>query len=122
MSTDARRTLGRRGEQLAADHLERLGWEIVERNYRTRHGEIDLIALDGDTLVFAEVKTCRLGRRTPWDSLHERKQSQVRRLAGVWFGDERPHPRFARIRCDAIGIVLDERDHLLRLDHVKAAF
>ena len=122
MPTDARKTLGRRGEQLAADHFERLGWRILARNHQTRHGEIDLIALDGETLVFAEVKTCRLGRRRPWDSLHERKQSQVRRLVGVWLAEEHARPRFSRIRCDAIGIVLDNRDGLVRLDHLKGAF
>ena len=122
MSTDARKTLGRVGEQLAADHFARLGWEIVERNHQTRFGEIDLIALDGDTLVFAEVKTCRLGKRRPWDSLHERKQSQVRRLVGVWFSRQSARPRFARVRCDAIGIVLGEDDRLVRLDHLRDAF
>ena len=122
MTTDARKTLGRVGERLAAEHLERLGWEIIARNHQTRQGEIDLIAVDGDTLVFAEVKTCRVGRRLPWDSLHERKRSQVRRLAGAWFAEQQPRPHFRRIRCDAIGIVLDERDTLVRLDHLKAAF
>jgi putative endonuclease len=122
MPTDTRKTLGRLGERLAVEHFERLGWEIVERNFQTRHGEIDLIALDGETLVFAEVKTCRLGRHRPWDNLHERKQSQVRRLVGVWFSGQQPRPRFARIRCDAIGIVVDERDQLLRLDHLEDAF
>jgi putative endonuclease len=122
MPTDARKTLGRLGEQLAAEHFERLGWEIVARNHHTRLGEIDLIAVDGDTLVFAEVKTCRLGKRRPWENLHERKRSQVRRLAGAWFSEQRDRPYFARIRCDAIGIVLDDRDTLVRLDHLKAAF
>jgi putative endonuclease len=122
MSTDARKTLGRVGERLAAEHLERLGWEILARNHQTRQGEIDLIAVDGETLVFAEVKTCRVGRRLPWDNLHERKRSQVRRLAGAWFAEQHPRPHFRRIRCDAIGIVLDERDALVRLDHLKAAF
>jgi putative endonuclease len=122
MPTDARKSLGRLGERLAAEHFERLGWEIVERNFQTRHGEIDLIALDGETLVFAEVKTCRLGKRRPWDSLHERKRSQVRRLVGIWFAGQQPRPRFARIRCDAIGIVIDERDRLVRLDHIEDAF
>jgi putative endonuclease len=122
MPTDARKTLGRIGEQLAADHFERLGWVIVAGNHQTRHGEIDLIAVDGDTLVFAEVKTCRAGKRRPWDNLHGRKQSQVRRLAGAWFAEQRPRPHFARIRCDAIGIVLDDRDQLVRLDHLQGAF
>ena len=122
MSTDARRTLGRLGEQLAADHFERLGWVILARNHHTRFGELDLVALDGETLVFAEVKTCRLGRGTPWESLHERKRTQVRRMASVWLRDAAPRPRFWTIRCDAIGIVVDARDGLVRLDHLEGAF
>jgi hypothetical protein len=53
--TDPRQHLGRLGEQLAAEHLQRLGYAIVCRNHRTRYGEIDLIARDGDCLVFCEV-------------------------------------------------------------------
>jgi putative endonuclease len=122
MPTDARKTLGRRGEQLAAEHFARLGWEIVARNHHTRFGELDLIALDGETLVFAEVKTVRLGRGHPWQSLHERKRSQVRRMAGVWLSEPKPRPRFHAVRCDAIGVVLDARGDLVRLDHLRAAF
>ena len=85
MPAGSRKSLGRLGEQLAAEHFERLGWRIVERNFQTRFGELDLIAVDGDTLVFAEVKTCRAGSGDPWESLHERKRTQVRRLSGLWF-------------------------------------
>jgi putative endonuclease len=122
MPTDARKTLGRRGEQLAAEHFERLGWTILARNHHTRFGELDIVALDGDTLVFAEVKTCRLGKGRPWDNLHERKRSQVRRMASVWLHDVPKRPRFWTIRCDAIGVVLDDRGALVRLDHLQAAF
>jgi putative endonuclease len=122
MATDTRRTLGRLGEQLAAEHFERLGWEIVARNHQTRAGELDLIAVDGETLVFCEVKSCRLGRGRPWDSLHELKQSQVRRLAGAWLHETRPRPRFAALRFDAIGVVIDARGRLVRLDHLEGAF
>jgi putative endonuclease len=122
MPIDARKTLGRRGEQLAAEHFERLGWTILARNHRTRFGELDIVALDGETLVFAEVKTCRLGKGRPWDNLHERKRSQVRRMAGVWLHDVPKRPRFWTIRCDAIGVVLDDRGELVRLDHLQAAF
>ena len=122
MPTDSRKSLGRLGEQLAADHFERLGWRIVERNYQTRFGELDLIALDGATLVFAEVKTCRLGRGQPWDSLHERKQAQVRKIAGLWFNERPAAPFFERMRFDAIGVLVDERDKLVRLDHIEDAF
>jgi putative endonuclease len=122
MANDPRKSLGRRGEQMAADHFQRLGWEIVERNYHTRVGELDLVAVDGHTLVFAEVKTCRLGRGQPWDSLHERKQGQVRKVAGLWFNERRGIPFFEHVRFDAIGVLVDHRDALVRLDHLKAAF
>ena len=64
MAGDHRRALGRRGEELAATHLERHGWRIVERNFRTREGEIDLIAARRGTLAFCEVKTL-IARRAP---------------------------------------------------------
>ena len=122
MPTGSRKSLGRLGEQLAAEHVERLGWRIVERNYQTRFGELDLVAVDGHTLVFAEVKTCRLGRGRPWDNLHERKQAQVRRIAGLWFSERHGGPRFERIRFDAIGVLVDDRGALVRLDHIEDAF
>jgi putative endonuclease len=121
MPTESRKTLGRLGEQLAAEHFERLGWRIVERNYQTRFGELDLVAVDGEALVFAEVKTCRLGRGDPWQSLHERKQAQVRKIAGLWF-NQRRFPFFACVRFDAIGVLVDEQNALVRLDHLEDAF
>ncbi len=122
MSADPRTSLGRLGEQLAADHFERLGWRIVARNHHTRFGELDLIATDGDTLVFCEVKTCRLGRGRPWDSLHARKRAQVRRMAAAYLSDVSDRPRTRQIRFDAIGVVFDGQDRLVRLDHLEGAF
>lgn len=123
MALRSRKSLGRLGEQLAADHFERLGWQIVERNYQTRLGEIDLVAVDGRTLVFAEVKSCRLGRGQPWDSLHGRKQAQVRKVSGMWFNERAGTiPFYECIRFDAIGILIDDRDALVRLDHIEGAF
>src|SRR5215218_6569878 len=122
MTSDARRTLGQRGEDLAAAHVERLGWQILARNHRTRLGEIDLIARDGATLVFAEVKTCRVGRFTPWDNLHGHKRAQVRRLAGAYLRESADRPFFETLRFDAIGVVLDARGGLVRLDHLEGAF
>ena len=122
MPTGSRKSLGRLGEQLAAEHLERLGWQVVERNYQTRLGELDLVATDGATLVFVEVKTCRTGRGLPWESLHERKQVQVRRIAGLWFNQRRGAPFFEHVRFDGIGVVVDDRDQLVSLDHLEGAF
>jgi putative endonuclease len=122
MPAGSRKSLGRLGEQLAAEHFERLGWRIVERNYQTRLGELDLVAVDAYTLVFAEIKTCRLGRGQPWDNLHGRKRTQVRRIAGLWFSERRGAPFFERVRFDAIGVLIDDDDGLVRLDHLEDAF
>ena len=117
------KTLGRIGEELAVAHVERLGWRVVVRNYQTRLGELDVVAVDGETLVFCEVKTCRAGRRAPWENLHARKRSQVRRMAGIWFARAgRDRPYFAEVRFDAIGVVVDAADRLIRLDHLEGAF
>ena len=59
--TGTRQRLGRAAEDLVAARLTDAGWEIVERNARTRHGELDLVALDGRALVFVEVKAGRAG-------------------------------------------------------------
>ncbi len=128
MSDDHRQRLGRVGEQLAADHLTRRGFQILERNYRTRWGELDIVAYDGRTLVFCEVKTRRSAGNAasrlfaPLDSVGPFKREQVRKMAGRWLGERRDHPRAALLRFDAIGIRLDGAGRLLSLDHVESAF
>jgi putative endonuclease len=123
VSSNTRQRLGGLGEQLAAEHLERRGFRIVERNYRTRWGELDIVACDGRTLVFCEVKTRRAGAGTvPLESVHPRKRRQVRRMAGSWFSQRSSHPFAAMLRFDAIGVVLDHRDRLVSLEHLEGAF
>ncbi len=77
---DPRRRRGDRGEEAAARHLERRGYGIVARNYSCRFGEVDLVALDGETLVFVEVKL-RRGCFDPLESVDERKQRHLSRVA-----------------------------------------
>jgi putative endonuclease len=129
---DPRHALGRLGEELAAAHLTRLGFAILERNARTRYGEIDIVAFDGTTLVFVEVKTCRASARAirlastahdPLERLRPRQQARVRRLAVAWLCEPRPERPTAReIRFDAVGVTVDAHDRLLRLDHLEAAW
>jgi putative endonuclease len=124
--------LGALGEDLAAEHMRRRGFVIVDRNVRTRHGEIDLIAIDDQsTLVFAEVKTRRAstGRRglcpeeQPLAYLKFSQRSRLRRLAQAWLYETAAvRPRASTIRFDAIGVVIDGQDCLLRLDHIEAAW
>lgn len=123
MPTDRRRQLGATGEQFAADHLARRGFLILDRNYRTRWGELDIIACDEHRIVFCEVK-CRIANRAgrdPLESVHAAKRAQVRRMAGRWLS-ERRHPRVSDLRFDAIGVTLSPDGKLLRLDHLEAAF
>lgn len=126
-----RRELGRRGEELAADHLVRRGFSILERNFRTRWGELDIVAFDGHTLVFCEVKSRRcpgVSRRAgqpavvPFESLHPRKRHQVRRMANVWMSSRPERPYAPLIRFDAIGVTFGVDGGLVRLDHLEGGF
>jgi putative endonuclease len=120
--TDASKVRGRRGEELAAAHFSRLGFEILARNHRTRFGELDLVVFDGETIVFVEVKTRRVGSGEPWDNLHGPKRSQVRRMAAAWLTEVSDRPFGAALRFDAVGVLLDRDGGLVRLDHLEAAF
>jgi len=119
---DPRRQLGRLGEDLAARHLERLGYAIVARNHRTRHGELDIVATDGATLVFVEVKTRRAGPGAPFDALHDRKRGQVRRMATEFLARVTDRPRARELRFDAIGVTIDAHGALVALEHLEGAF
>ena len=123
MGDDRRKRLGEAGEELAAGHLIRSGFRILERNYRTRWGELDIVAFDGTTIAFVEVKSRIASRgRTPFESVHARKREQVRRMAASWLGD-RPGRPFARVlRFDAIGVWFDRDGGLLSLEHLEGAF
>ncbi len=125
MAIQGTKSLGDRGERLAAEHFERLGYRILAQNYRTRYGELDLVLADaaGRTIVFCEVKTRKLGSGgTPWDNLHPVKRKQVRKMAAVWVTSVRDRPYHAELRFDAIGVTLDREGALVRLDHLEAAF
>ena len=127
---DPRRRLGARGEELAARHLEARGYQVVERNFRTRYGELDVVARDARFLVFCEVKTriVRDRARTrdplgPFAAIGPRKQRQVRAVAREWLTHGRLEgPRPAGLRFDAIGISFDATGRLLALEHLEAAF
>jgi putative endonuclease len=122
--TDETKELGRRGEELAAEHFSRLGYRVLARNHRTRFGELDLVlAEEGDgTIVFCEVKSRRLGSGDWRDSLHGGKQKQVRTMAAAWLNETIDRPRGAELRFDAVGVTIDDHGELVRLDHLEAAF
>jgi putative endonuclease len=122
VTTDQRHALGVLGEDLAARHFERLGYDIVGRRHRTRFGELDLIATHGELLVFVEVKTRRAGPTGPWEALDDRKQAQVRRMAAAYLSDVRVRPFFSDLRFDAVGVTVDAAGELVSLEHLEGAF
>ena len=123
---DARRWLGERGEELACRHLAACGYKVVDRNFRTRFGELDIVARDGRFLVFCEVKTRLPGRHSggsPLVAVGAAKRRQVRAMARRWLAERAPGgARPPEIRFDAIGVSLDGRGRLSSLEHVEDAF
>jgi putative endonuclease len=130
MAGDPRRRLGDRGEELAARHLEARGLEVVERNFRTRYGELDIVVRDSRCLVFCEVKTriVRDGAGAadvlgPFAAIGHRKQRQVRAMAREWLAQGHLEGRLpAQLRFDAVGVSFDASGRLLALEHLEAAF
>ncbi|WP_078311109.1 MULTISPECIES: YraN family protein [unclassified Mycobacterium] len=105
MTTSTRAQIGSRGEDLAADYLREDGFAILDRNWRCRYGELDIIAADGEVLVFVEVKT-RTGRAfgTPAEAVTHTKLRRLRRLAGIWLAAQ--DGLWPSVRIDVIEIRL----------------
>ena len=102
--------LGALGEALAVDHLTKIGLQILDRNWRCRYGELDVVASDTatGTLVFVEVKT-RTGDGYGGlaQAVTPRKVRRLRRLAGLWLASQ--NGRWAFVRIDVIGVRIGRR-------------
>jgi putative endonuclease len=113
------------GEQAAADLFTDLGYEIVERNFRTRYGELDIVAIDNDTLVFCEVRT-RVGQNAiayALESIGPAKRLQLRKMAREWFrlSTTPAHPT-RRTRFDAVAVAVTPDGRVRSLEHLRDAF
>ncbi len=128
MSNDPRRRHGEIGERIAEEHLANRGYRIVARNFRTRYGELDIIAADDRALVFCEVKTRIAGTRNgpagPLDAIGPRKRERLRRMATQWLAEApaEERPWRSHLRFDAIGVTLTPSSRLLALEHLEEAF
>jgi putative endonuclease len=117
---DGKRELGLRGEELACAYLVDQGYSIVDRNWRSRTGEIDVVARTGRVTVFVEVKT----RRTrsfgePEESVTRAKAGRLRKLAGEYLSI---HGGTVEVRFDVLSILFDGRNELVELRHIPDAF
>jgi len=122
---DRRKALGRQGEDLAAAYLTQQGYEIITRNWRTRSGELDIVARDGDWLVFVEVRARRIGKGaaaptlgSPEESVTPRKQLQLVALADAYLFEL---PWGGPWRIDVIALELRPDGSVARLNHLRDA-
>jgi len=118
----AKDDLGKRGERIAERALVAVGYEILDRNWRCPDGEIDLVARDGDCLVFVEVKTrAGTGFGHPFEAISRRKLSRLRRLAAAWIGANGFVRGTARMRIDAVGVIAP-RDAPAHIEHLEGIY
>lgn len=118
--TNARQATGAYGERLAARHLVEAGLVLLDRNWRSASGEIDIVAREVDTLVLCEVKT----RRTPLfgapvEAVTRRKAARLRRLAVEWLDETRVRPR--EVRFDVVEVYSPRRG-APRVVHLRGVF
>ncbi|HLL67066.1 MAG TPA: YraN family protein [Micromonosporaceae bacterium] len=118
--TRAKDAVGAYGERVAVAHLVAQGMELLERNWRSTTGEIDIVLRDGGSIVFCEVKTRRTLRfGTPTEALVPAKVRRLRRLAAEYLADSGRHA--AEIRFDVVS-VLPQRSGAARVEHLRGAF
>ena len=123
---DGRRGRGIAGEDAAARLLSGLGYDLLARNFRTQYGELDIVAVDREWLVFCEVRA-RVGRPSlaialAKESVGPGKQLQLRKMAGEWFRLAAQHVRTSRSRFDVVAVSLTAAGRVLELEHVVDAF
>ncbi len=114
-----RRELGRQGEEIAAQHLQRKGYQILVRNFQTRYGELDIIAIKNGVLVFVEVKTRRSDRfGSAEEAITHQKIEHIKKVALHYLSTH--SVKHQEIRFDVITVrMADDSSHL---NHIEAAF
>ena len=118
--TEKSQRLGERGEDAAAAYLERIGITVVERNWRCTHGEIDIVGLDGQTVVLCEVKTRRTrARGNPEEAITPAKRRRYARLAEAYVQESGLSE--VSVRFDVIALLVIAEDRAL-LRHHRGAF
>ena len=121
MPTDTRRATGIKGEEEAARFLARCGYAILDKNVRTRAGEIDLVAKEGKTLVFVEVKTRKdLAGDPPQAAVNARKQNRLGKLALGYLKLRRL--REMPCRFDVVAVIVNDEGGVKAIRHIPNAF
>jgi len=122
MSNDTKQ-LGDLGEKLAAEHLAQNGYKVIQRNYRNKIGEIDIIAKRKGTLIFVEVKTREFSYNNdflPEQSVNFHKQSKLKKLCEIYL-TEYKYKDTQEWQIDVIGIILDKSHKNATINHIQNA-
>jgi putative endonuclease len=118
--TMVRQAVGAYGERCAVQHLVASGLRVLSRNWRCPRGEIDIVAQDGETIVFCEVKTRRGGDfGTPAEAVGTAKARRLRRLAAEWLASRGGDG--SEVRFDVLEVVVPGRG-AARIEHIRGAF
>jgi putative endonuclease len=116
---NSNQNVGKYGEDRAAEFLQKIGYEIIERNWRGSGGEIDIVARDRDCLVFAEVKTrTRTGFGHPFEAITTRKVQTMRKLVSQWCHGQ--GQSLSKVRLDAISVLIV--GGRVNIEHLKQVF
>lgn len=116
---NSNQNVGKYGEDRAAEFLQKIGYEIIERNWRGSGGEIDIVARDLDCLVFAEVKTrTRTGFGHPFEAITTRKLQTMRKLVSQWCQGQ--GQLISKVRLDAISVLIV--GGRVNIEHLKRVF
>jgi putative endonuclease len=115
----SRAELGRQGEKIAAEHLKRQGYTLVGANWRSTQGEFDLIAREGEVLVFVEVRTRRSGIEAAFESINPRKRKILERMAYLYLSENELDSETAW-RIDVIGVTISQSKPVV--EHIQDAF
>jgi putative endonuclease len=113
MGKQENKTTGNRGESLACEFLQQKGYKILQRNYRSKWGEVDIIAKTNQTVVLVEVKTKTSNvYGEPWEMVNSWKIEQVKKMGEAWC---REYGWEGRVRMGVVGVYLDQEEP--RIEH-----
>ncbi len=112
--------VGKEGEEFAYNIVKRMGYKILEKNYRCSIGEVDLIALDGDVLVFIEIKTRRHSIGYAKEAVNRKKRKKLLLVASYYMKKKKLYNR--KVRFDVIAIQVDSKGKQTKFELIKNAF
>jgi len=116
-----RKELGRQGEERAARYLRKKGYKILDRNYYTRYGELDIVCEYKREIIFVEVKTRKsLKYGTPEEAITYRKMNHIKKAALIYLNEK--EQAYVGIRFDVLTIIVDEKNKKLLINHIENAF